>query len=266
MTGQELMARVEALGARVDDPAAEELVAAVMEMYAEGLRRIVESSPGIADDPYVAALLLIHDLHPSPLEERVRGALERVRPYMESHGGDVELLGLEDRVVRLRLVGSCKSCSASSSTLELAVEKALEEAAPDLEGMEVEGLPEVTGFELPMAHAGPAGTALPMAPAWFDADGVATLPLDALAATQVAGHDLVIANVAGTLLAYANACASCGSALDGGALVEGALACPGCGRTFILPRAGRSADDERLQLEPVPLLREDGRVRVALAG
>ena len=45
----------------------------------------------------------------------------------------------------------------------------------------------------------------------------------------------------------------------------GALACPGCGRSFFLPRAGRSMDDERIQLEPVPLLREQGRVKVALA-
>jgi Fe-S cluster biogenesis protein NfuA len=256
MSGQELMARVEELGARVEDPAAQELVSAVMEMYGEGLRRIVSMADpaALAGDAYVASLLLIHDLHPVPLEERVLGALERVRPYMESHGGDVELLGLQDGVARLRLVGSCTSCSASSSTLELAVEKALQEAAPDLEGMEVEGEPQMSGVPLPMA------------PAWFDADGVGALPLDALASMQVAGHALVIANVDGTLLAYANACASCGSALDGGALVDGALACPGCGRTFILPRAGRSADDERLQLQPVPLLREDGRVRVALAG
>jgi nitrite reductase/ring-hydroxylating ferredoxin subunit len=104
------------------------------------------------------------------------------------------------------------------------------------------------------------------APAWFDADGVASLPLDAIASAHIAGRDLMIANVDGTLLAYADACASCGSPLHGGELVGGALACPGCGRTFILPRAGRSADDERLQLEPVPLLREDGHVRVALAG
>ena len=46
--------------------------------------------------------------------------------------------------------------------------------------------------------------------------------------------------------------------------MAGALRCPECARSFFLPRAGRSMDDERLQLEPVPLLREDGGVKVAL--
>jgi Fe-S cluster biogenesis protein NfuA len=149
MTGQELMARVEELGARVDDPAAQELVSAVMDMYGEGLRRVVSETPAVANDPYVAALLLIHDLHPVPLEARVRSALESVRPFMERHGGDVELLGLEGGVARLRLLGTCNGCKASSSTLEVAVERALEEAAPDLEGLEVEGA--VAGVPLPMA-------------------------------------------------------------------------------------------------------------------
>jgi nitrite reductase/ring-hydroxylating ferredoxin subunit len=50
-----------------------------------------------------------------------------------------------------------------------------------------------------------------------------------------------------------------------GRLADGTLACPECQRSFFLPRAGRSLDDEHMQLEPVPLLRDEGRVRVALA-
>jgi nitrite reductase/ring-hydroxylating ferredoxin subunit len=82
----------------------------------------------------------------------------------------------------------------------------------------------------------------------------------------VAGSELLIANVDGTLLAYRDACAQCGGALHEGVLAEGALRCPECERSYFLPRAGRSMDDERLQLEPIPLLREQGRVKVALAG
>jgi Fe-S cluster biogenesis protein NfuA len=142
MTGQELMARVEELSAR---PAGEELVTAVMDMYAEGLRRIVDRDPSVADDAYVAALLLIHDLHPVPLEERVRGALDSVRPFMSRHGGDIEVLGLDDGVLRLRLMGTCNGCAASATTLEHAVERALEERAPDLAGLEVEGAVPTAG-------------------------------------------------------------------------------------------------------------------------
>ena len=74
----------------------------------------------------------------------------------------------------------------------------------------------------------------------------------------------MIANVEGTLLAYRNTCADCGGSLDAGALDGGALACPGCGRRFFLPQAGRSMDDDQLQLQPVPLLREQEEIKVAL--
>jgi len=272
MEPEQLIARVQELTGRLedlDDPAcralAEELTAAVVQMYGAGLERIVELADSatrdeMAKDDLVAGLLMIHDLYPVPIEERVMQALDTVRPYMESHGGNVELLGIEDGVAKLRLEGSCKSCRASSSTLELAVRQALETAAPDLEGMDVEGIveeaeePEVTGIPLPIVQVN--GT-----PGWH------TLSIDApeaLVATDVDGVPLVVANVDGTLLAYRNRCADCGGTLDGGALQGGALGCPGCGRSYFLPQAGRSMDDDHLQLEPVPLLREQEAIKVAL--
>jgi Fe-S cluster biogenesis protein NfuA/nitrite reductase/ring-hydroxylating ferredoxin subunit len=285
---QELTERLEAAGDAPTRAVAEQLMAAVMQMYGAGLERILEvvADAGAAGQPIqdalvqdglVGSLLLIHDLYPVPLEERVRQALETVRPYMESHGGNVELLGISDGIVHLRLEGSCKTCSASSSTLELAVRQALEEAAPDLEGMEVEGVaePEPTGATLPLAGNGAAapggfelpvvGSSPPSAPAWFDVGELGALEPEHMVAAEVAGTELVIANVDGTLLAYRDACASCGGALHDGELTAGALVCPSCSRGFFLPRAGRSLDDEHLMLEPIPLLREQGGVKVALA-
>jgi Fe-S cluster biogenesis protein NfuA/nitrite reductase/ring-hydroxylating ferredoxin subunit len=270
MEPEQLIARVQELTGRLEDledPAcrelAEELTGAVVQMYGAGLERIVEliddegTRDRLAQDELVAGLLMIHDLYPVPLEERVTAALDSVRPYMESHGGSIELLGFEDGVVKLRLEGSCKSCRASSSTLELAVKQALQEAAPDLLGMDVDGVigdgdDSITGTPLPILNG---------APAWH------TLDIDApdlLASTQVDGMSLVVANVDGTLLAYRDRCASCNSALRGGTLDHGALACPTCGRRYFLPQAGRSMDDEHLQLDPIPLLREAEEIRVAL--
>ncbi|MCW3028973.1 MAG: nitrogen-fixing NifU domain protein [Solirubrobacterales bacterium] len=299
----ELLLRVQELQAKLDsagDPAtrdlAEELVSAVVQMYGAGLERIVGSlldsgeegvrlAAALAEEELVAALLLIHDLHPVPLARRVEGALEQVRPYMESHGGDVELLSLEEGVARISLRGSCSDCAASAVTLELAIKQALEEAAPDLEGLEVEGMaPAPMGPSLPLADGGSmeaprgGGVELPMVmspspartdarastPSWFEVDHLDLVPVGALVGAKVGDAALVVANVDGTLLAYANTCADCGGPLDGGELQAGTLACPQCSRTFFLPRAGRSMDDERLQLEPVPLLREQGHVKVAL--
>ena len=103
------------------------------------------------------------------------------------------------------------------------------------------------------------------APSWFDVDSVGELADGSLAAVSVAGSDLVVANVEGTLLAYHDRCTGCGAPLRTALLTAGALACPSCARSFYLPRAGRSMDDDHVQLKPVPLLREQGRVKVALA-
>jgi Fe-S cluster biogenesis protein NfuA/nitrite reductase/ring-hydroxylating ferredoxin subunit len=286
---QELQEALEAAGDPPPPELLEELLSSVVQMYGVGLERILNAlhdageggqriAASLAEDPLLATLLLIHDLHPVPLADRVQAALDSVRPYMESHGGNVELLSLDEGVARIHLRGSCSDCSASSVTLELAIKQALEEAAPDLVGLQVEGVaPQaMTGNGLPMVTGAPAGNDAaptgmelpvimsppPAPPAWFEV--AAEVNDGSLAAVTVAGRELVLANVDGTLLAYGNACAGCGGALHEGSLQAGALACPACGRSFFLPRAGRSMDDDQLQLDPVPLLREQDRVKVAL--
>ncbi|MEA2155332.1 MAG: hypothetical protein QOE11_1472, partial [Solirubrobacteraceae bacterium] len=111
----------------------------------------------LLEDGIVASLLLIHGLYPVSLEERVVQALDSMRPYMATHGGTVELLGVEDGVARLRLGGSCKGCPSSAATLEFAIKEAIDIAAPDLLGLEVEG---VVGLSEDAAE--PAGLSLPM--------------------------------------------------------------------------------------------------------
>lgn len=287
---QDLQARLDEAGDGPTHALADELVSAVVQLYGAGLERIVsrlfeEGGEGervagrLADDPLVATLLLIHDLHPVPLADRVHAALQSVRPYMESHGGNVELVSLEDGVLRLRLQGSCSDCSASSVTLELAIKQALEDAAPDLMALEVEGVaPQLTGVQLPMVDGDVASTGTelpviqtgpgpsrPLAPIWLELPAADQPGPEGLKAITVAGQALVIADVEGTLLAYRDTCAGCSHPLRDGELVAGALSCAHCGRCYFLPRAGRSIDGDRLQLEPVPLLREQGLVKVALA-
>lgn len=143
---ERLLDRIDALP---DAPARETATAtvqALVELYGEGLRRLVaalgepRTRTLAADDELVAHLLLLHGLHPVAVEQRVRAALVGVRPYLESHGGDVELLGVADGVVRLRLEGSCEGCPASAMTLKLAIEEAVLAAAPDVDRVEAEGV------------------------------------------------------------------------------------------------------------------------------
>ncbi len=93
----------------------------------------------LARDELVASLLVLHGLHPADLESRVAEALERVRPFLESHGGNVQLARIADGVVYLRLEGNCHSCPSSSATMKTRVEQAIHELAPDVAGIEVEG-------------------------------------------------------------------------------------------------------------------------------
>jgi Fe-S cluster biogenesis protein NfuA len=155
------IARIEALLDEVEqlgDPAAREtateLVQTLLAVYGEGLARMVghvaERDDGtmaatLAGDEVVAHLLLLHGLHPVPLETRVEGALEEMRPYLDSHGGNVRLLGVEDGVVRLQLQGSCSGCPSSALTLRHGIEEAIHKAAPDVERIEAEDAPAPVG-------------------------------------------------------------------------------------------------------------------------
>jgi Fe-S cluster biogenesis protein NfuA/nitrite reductase/ring-hydroxylating ferredoxin subunit len=260
---QQLTQELEELQDGPDKRIAEELVGAIVELYGDGLERIVgvladsgvagqEIHERLVDDGVVASLLLIHDLYPIDLETRVREALDSVRPYMESHGGDVELVGLEDGVAHLRLAGSCHGCAASAATLELAIKDAIETAAPDLAGLEVEGVTAANGADAPT-------------PTWMSLDSAADVAPSELRPVTVHGAELVVANVDGTLLAYRSRCAGCEASLSDASLSGEILSCARCGRAFDLPRAGRALGSDQCQLEPVPLLRPAGAgVRVAV--
>jgi Fe-S cluster biogenesis protein NfuA/nitrite reductase/ring-hydroxylating ferredoxin subunit len=260
----------------LEDPVARDkataVVQALVELYGAGLERIVseiaerdggELADAMAADELVSHLLLLHDLHPVPLEARVLGALDEVRPYLESHGGDVELLGVEDGVVRLRMEGSCEGCPSSSATLKLAIEEAIHKAAPDVEAVEADGAVEEqsplleieTSDALRQQRAGPAWT--PVEPPQL-ASGQSAL-------TEVEGEPVLFLKLTKSVYAYRPSCPGCGSSLADAALDGASLMCPGCEKRYDVRRAGRSLDDPGLHLEPVPLLHDgNGGVKVAL--
>jgi Fe-S cluster biogenesis protein NfuA len=126
----------------------EELLRLVLDLHGAGLGRVVEIVSSSSNDPWgelvddelVASLLLLHDLHPRSLDERVESALDRVRPLLAQHGGDVALVEVDaaSAAVRIRLLGSCDGCPSSSVTLRSAVERAILDAAPELVAIDVD--------------------------------------------------------------------------------------------------------------------------------
>ena len=138
---------------RLSDPAAQShvraIVRAVLDLHGAGLERLLdhldnggETGRALLDtcarDEIISGLLLLHGLHPLDVEQRVRQALDSVRPYLRSHGGNVELLGVNDGVVRLRLEGSCHSCRSSSVTMTQTIEEAIFGRAPEVSAVQVE--------------------------------------------------------------------------------------------------------------------------------
>ncbi len=69
-------------------------------------------------------------------EENVKLKLEEVRPMLQADGGDIEFVALKDKVVQVRLQGSCAGCAFSTMTLQFGVEKSLKKYFPDLERVE----------------------------------------------------------------------------------------------------------------------------------
>ncbi|HEX4467134.1 MAG TPA: NifU family protein, partial [Solirubrobacteraceae bacterium] len=217
------------------------------------------------DDELVSHLLLLHGLHPVPVEERVLGALQGVLPYLESHGGSVQLLGVEQGVAHLRMEGSCSGCPSSSMTLKLAIEDAVFKAAPDIEEVRAEGAVEpVTdaGF-LQIEMVKPAPSVSPGA--WAMAGGMPQLSGGGVLLKQVSGESVLFLRPSERVYAYRPGCPGCGDSLEHASLRANELSCPACANRYDILRAGRCLDAPQLHLEPVPLLVDDaGLVKVAL--
>lgn len=154
---QAQMRKIESLIAKVEqfvDPAAREqtreIISALLDLHGRGIDRVLEhvaaTDAGVtliesmAKDEMISSLLLLHGLHPVDFATRIGEALAKVRPYLHSHGGDVELLSVENNVVRLRMQGSCHGCPSSAATLKGAIEEAIYDKAPDVTAIEVEGV------------------------------------------------------------------------------------------------------------------------------
>ncbi len=152
--GDEIEARLGDL--RAADPRladrAEVVLRLVSELYGGALERVVavlaDAAPEVlrdlvADD-LVASLLLVHGLHPDDVADARRGGPGARPPAAGRPRGDVELLGVDvdeatgAATVRLRLLGSCDGCPSSAVTLQLAVERAVLDAAPEVEAIEVD--------------------------------------------------------------------------------------------------------------------------------
>ncbi|MGK2318742.1 NifU family protein [Gordonia rhizosphera] len=256
---------------------AEALVREVAELYGAGLERIValldpQVTEALVADELLASLLLVHGLHPHDVRTRVESAIDRVRPYLGSHGGDVAVVGVSDGVVRLELSGSCRTCPSSSVTLELAVEEAVRAAAPEVSAIEVvtadrapSGLIAADSlFDTVHSRSGTRGS-------WEPVPQVADLESGDVGGFSVGGVPIFVCRLGDDWYAYHDRCPNCGHSLAGvvvevdGDAPDGTaiLSCPTCATRYDAVHAGRGLDGDA-HLDPLPLLTRDGSPVIAV--
>ena len=223
-----------------------ELVDAV---HRPGLAALAEGNP---EHPAAQALLTMYGLTELDDEELVEEALEQVRPYIHSHGGDVELLSVDDGVVRVRMSGACQGCAASAMTLQRGIEEALRAGYPafrEVIAEEPEG-PRLIQLE-DMRR-----------PVFADVEPPAPGGLKAVLLDEA---PILLVDVAGEVFAFRNGCALDGLPLEGSRLTEdGVLVCPWHNCAYDA-RTGKRVDDAAEPgLAVIPVAARDGGVQVAV--
>lgn len=139
--------------------AGREFMQLLMDVHGQALERMIEtifasSATGSAlidqlgKDEIAGGLLLLYSLHPDALETRVRTALERVRHRLRKLSCAIDLVSIDEGVVRVHLTKSGHSCGSSTKELRGLVENGIYETAPDITALEITGLeePSSTGF------------------------------------------------------------------------------------------------------------------------
>ncbi|MCC7529315.1 MAG: NifU family protein [Candidatus Melainabacteria bacterium] len=179
-------------------------------------------------DDLVYSVLRHHELIKPALAERIEKALASVRPFLESHGGDVELIAVEPpSSVTIRLKGACSNCPASDLTLREGVEKAIREVCPEIvEIKRASSLPggqcassgQAIAFISPFADQSEAG--------WLFAAAFEAIPDAGVGVFDVQGRSILLSRFGEKITCYENACAHMGMPLDGGVFKDGILTCP----------------------------------------
>ncbi len=211
---------------------------------------------GDLEHPAARALLGMYDLVETGEFTLVEEALDQVRPYIHSHGGEVELLDVDDGRVHLRLSGACEGCAASAMTLTRGIEQALRDHFPSFREIVAEA-PDRSSEALlqitPMKR-----------PVFVDVAAFSDLATGELRGAVADDIPILLANVEDEIYAFKNACPIDGRPLDEGRLTGTVLVCPWHNCAFDA-RSGKRVDDEtEPPLAVVPIAVHEGAVRVAV--
>jgi Fe-S cluster biogenesis protein NfuA/nitrite reductase/ring-hydroxylating ferredoxin subunit len=250
----ELEALIETLE-REGDERALLLLQLVDAIHRPGIERI---AAGDTDDPTAQALLQMYDIAPPDDEVLVEEALDDVRPYINSHGGEIELLGVSEGIVNLRMSGSCAGCAASALTLKRGVEEALRAHYPAFREIVAEEAEEQTGPQLLQIEN-------LRRPVFTEAGEAANLSPGEIHADELEGIPLLLVNHQGGVYALRDGCPVDGNSLGGARLTaEGVIVCPWHNCAYDVRTGARVDGEEGEGLTVVPVALRNGTVQVAV--
>jgi Fe-S cluster biogenesis protein NfuA len=148
------------------------LVQSLMDLHGAALEKALEivaaaGEPGMSiidrlgRDSLVSSVLILYGLHPEDIESRVVKAVDSIRPQLRKQGCEVELIGMDDGAIRLRVETGSHTCGSTAKTVQATLEGAMYDAAPDLSSLVIEGLEEkpASGFVALDKLIGGAGAA-----------------------------------------------------------------------------------------------------------
>jgi Fe-S cluster biogenesis protein NfuA len=149
----ELVQEMESIADPAVRAATKGLVQSLMDLHGAALEKALDivaeaGEPGMAiidrlgRDPTVGSVLILYGLHPEDIETRVVKAVERVRPQLRKQGCEVELLGVENGAIRLRVETGSHTCGSTAKTLQATLEGSIYDAASDLSSLVIEGFEE----------------------------------------------------------------------------------------------------------------------------
>ncbi|MCH9806661.1 MAG: NifU family protein [Alphaproteobacteria bacterium] len=243
---------------------------AIDALNAEAIRRLIRALkdvPGFgaalreaAGDEVVYAVLRRHGILKPSLHERVEAALESIRPMLDSHGGDVEVVAVEPPRVDVRFLGACDGCPASALTFYSGVKKAIQDAMPEIrEVKQVKGLgggsSDQVHFASPFADYKADG--------WVFATKLPQLPDGETISKDLEGQSVLLSRFGDRVTCFANVCAHMGLALDGGEVDSGLITCPYHGFQYSL-ESGECLTAPEVQLQPHGVRVVGDRVEIRL--
>lgn len=247
----------------------------IEELHKEALTRLIRSlkddpSAGLKlrealQDSVVYGVLLYHGLVKEPLEPRVLKALEAVRPMLQGHGGDVELVAVKPPdTVEIRLVGSCHGCPASSQTLTEGIEKSIKEFCPEITVVnqvsrgrsetDTNGAAQLY-FISPFAANAKSN--------WLETCNIFDITENRVLEKTVKGRSVLLYRNGDAVSCVENICAHLGMPLEMGDISGGVITCPYHGFQYLLETGEcLTAPEVQLRVHAVRVVGERVQVRL----